>query len=238
MNEPIISSITIFLPTRKGSERVKNKNTRPFSHYKKGGLLELKLKQLLNIENCNEIILSSDDPVCLRIGENFKKSNNKLRIIKRPDILAQSDTDLVDLINHASDVSSSDHILWTHVTSPFITDSDYRKAIELYFINRKDGYDSLMSVKKITNYVWNRKRNDIINRKTNEKWPRTQDLETLYEINNGIFITSKKIYFYKHDRIGEKPFLHEMNEIKSFDIDWESDFYWAEKLINILNHSF
>ena len=38
--------IAFFLPTRKGSERVKSKNTRPFAGIE-GGLVENKIKQLL-----------------------------------------------------------------------------------------------------------------------------------------------------------------------------------------------
>ena len=37
--------IAFFLPTRKGSERVKNKNTRPFAG-SEGGLVENKIKHL------------------------------------------------------------------------------------------------------------------------------------------------------------------------------------------------
>lgn len=37
--------VAFFLPTRKGSERVKNKNTRPFAG-DEGGLVEIKIKQL------------------------------------------------------------------------------------------------------------------------------------------------------------------------------------------------
>lgn len=37
--------IAFFLPTRKGSERVKSKNTRPFAGIE-GGLVENKIKQL------------------------------------------------------------------------------------------------------------------------------------------------------------------------------------------------
>ena len=40
------NKIAFFLPTRKGSERVKNKNTRPFANIE-GGLVENKLRQLL-----------------------------------------------------------------------------------------------------------------------------------------------------------------------------------------------
>ena len=55
-----MDKIAFFLPTRKGSERVKNKNTRPFAGIE-GGLIENKIRQLLCCEKIDEIILSTND---------------------------------------------------------------------------------------------------------------------------------------------------------------------------------
>ena len=52
--------IAFFLPTRKGSERVKSKNTRPFAGIE-GGLVENKIKQLLATKHIDEILFSSND---------------------------------------------------------------------------------------------------------------------------------------------------------------------------------
>jgi len=32
------------------------------------------------------------------------------------------------------------------------------------------------------------------------------------------------------DRIGRHPFLYEQDKIKSIDIDWPDDFYFAERM--------
>ena len=42
--------ISIFLPLRKGSKRVKNKNLKPLPNFKQG-LTELKIKQLRKFKN-------------------------------------------------------------------------------------------------------------------------------------------------------------------------------------------
>lgn len=47
--------VAFFLPTRKGSERVKNKNTRPFAG-DEGGLVEIKIKQLFATKHIDEIL--------------------------------------------------------------------------------------------------------------------------------------------------------------------------------------
>lgn len=58
------------MPTRKGSERVKNKNTRPFAGMD-GGLIENKIKQLLGTKLIDEIILSTNDEKCMEVAQNM-----------------------------------------------------------------------------------------------------------------------------------------------------------------------
>ena len=61
-----MDKIAFFLPTRKGSERVKNKNTRPFAGMD-GGLIENKIRQLLGTKLIDEIILSTNDEKCMEV---------------------------------------------------------------------------------------------------------------------------------------------------------------------------
>ena len=219
--------ISVFLPTRKGSERVLNKNTRDFAG-EQGGLLKLKLIELLGSKKISEIVLSTNDASSIKVAEQF--SDARLNIVQRPEYLALSSTSLQDLVKYVPGVCKNEHILWTHVTSPFVETSDYDKIISDYFFNLNKGYDSLMSVKAIRNFIWDKDLNDIINRNNNEKWPRTQDLKVLYEIDSAVFISSNINYTKFKDRIGSQPFLYELDSIKSFDVDWEEDFKLAEVL--------
>ena len=225
--------VSIFLPTRAGSERIANKNTRNFAKVK-GGLLSIKLNQLLSLSNVKEVILSTNDEASIEVAQNFL-SNPKLKLIQRPDHLAQSLTNLTDLVEYVPTICSSEHILWTHVTSPLVNAVDYETAINLYFEKMSENYDSLMSVKEIQNYVWSKKENKVSNRKDDDfkKWPRTQDLEKVYEVNSAIFIASKKIYKKENDRIGKKPYLLIHSFLQSIDVDWEEDFKIAEKLYEL-----
>jgi N-acylneuraminate cytidylyltransferase len=221
--------VSVFLPVRKGSKRIENKNTKPFSIYK-GGLLELKLKQLLEIENIGEIILSTNDPEAINVAKSLGVGDKKFVIKKRPKHLAQDNTDLSDLVAHVPQVTNREHILWTHVTSPFVTSSTYKEIINCYFEATSNNYDSLMSVSTLQNFVWDKEINDIINRVNEFKWPRTQDLKTLYEVNSAAFMASKNIYNEYNDRIGESPYLFELGKIEAIDIDWHEDFKIAEMI--------
>ena len=216
--------LAFFLPTRKGSERVINKNTRPFAGIE-GGLVENKIKQLLNTKLIDEIIFSSNDDICIAVAEKFKDS--RLKIIERPTALCLSSTNLQDLICYVPTVTDADHILWGHVTTPLCGSDQYDAGIKLYMEKLDEGYDSLVGVTELKNFLLNRE-GKLVNNTTDIPWPRTQDLEALYPINHTMFLAKREVYVEQKNRIGKKPLLHVMDEFHSFDIDWPDDFAIAE----------
>ena len=223
--------IAFFLPTRKGSERVKNKNTRPFADIE-GGLVENKIKQLLSTKHIDEILFSSNDEMCIAIAEKYT-SDSRLRIIPRPNELCLSTTNLQDLICYVPTITNADHILWGHVTTPLVEAKVYDTAIEQYLSKIIKGYDSLVSVKELKIFLLNQE-GKLVNNTTNIPWPRTQDLEPLYEINHAIFLAKRSVYTEQKNRIGQKTLLYIMDEIHSKDIDWEEDFKIAEIMYKTL----
>lgn len=224
--------IAFFLPTRKGSERVKNKNTRPFAGIE-GGLMENKIRQLISSKMLDEIILSTNDEMCMDIAQKYTK-DSRIKIIPRPDSLCLSSTNLQDLICYVPTITGAEHILWGHVTTP-ITDADeYDKGISYYYSKLAEGYDSLVGVTELKNFLLNKK-GVLVNNTTPIPWPRTQDLEPLYEINHTMFIAKREVYEKQKNRIGQKPLLYIMDKVHSFDIDWEEDFALTEIVYNNIN---
>ncbi len=220
-----MNKVIAFLPCRQGSQRVKNKNIKPFSGIEKG-LIYIKLTQLLKVEKIKQIVVSTNDIEVKRIAETFK--NSKIIIDNRSEELASSETSTDDLIKYVPHIINSGIVLWTHVTSPFVDENIYNDMIEKYFEN-KDKVDSLMSVTKLQKFLWNN--HEPINYdRSIEKWPRTQTIEPIYEINSGVFIANIDIYKTLEDRVGNKPYLYELSEKEAFDIDWEDDFDIAEVL--------
>lgn len=220
-----MEKIAFFLPTRKGSERVKNKNTRPFAGIE-GGLVENKIKQILSTKKVDEILFSSNDEKCLEVAQRYS-FDSRMKIIERPDYLCLSSTNLQDLICYVPTITDADHILWGHVTTPLAGADEYDKAIDLYLSRLKEGYDSLVGVTELKNFLLNEE-GKLINNTTNIPWPRTQDLQPLYEINHTIFLAKREVYTEQKNRLGKKVLLHVMDEICSKDIDWEDDFKIAE----------
>lgn len=219
--------MAFFLPARKGSERVADKNTRPFAGTE-GGLIEIKLRQLLDTELVDEVILSTNDRKCMDIAGRHA-SDGRLRIVPRPEGLCLGSTDLQDLIRYVPTITEAEHILWGHATTPLCGAREYDEGIRVYLSRLREGYDSLVGVKELRNFLFD-KDGKLTNNTTGVPWPRTQDLEVLYEVNHTMFLAGREVYAERENRIGERPFLHVMDGIRSFDIDWEEDFAVAEAL--------
>lgn len=219
---------SFFLPTRKGSERVKNKNTRPFAGIE-GGILRVKLQQLLQVERVKDIIVSTNDPETIEVAQSF--GSDRIKVIERPEYLCLSSTVIEDFINYIPTVVDAEHIFWVHATAPFADKEVLESALDAYEqqVLESKQYDSLLSVTKIQQFLWSDKQNKCVNYDRSQvKWPRTQDLEPLYEINHAFYINSKENYLKYHDRIGMKPMMFELDKIHSFDIDWDDDFELAQ----------
>lgn len=225
--------ICFFLPTRKGSQRVKSKNTRPFSGIE-GGILELKLKQLMGSKLLSNIILSTNDELSMEIAARLDPGQERIKVIVRPDHLCLDTTALTDLIAYVPEIVSEGHIIWGHTTTPFVAAEDYDKGIDLYFSKLEEGHDSLISVMPLQNFLLDSEARVFNYDAGKNRWPRTQDLPVLYEVNHAMFITSRDMYIKEKNRVGSKPFLYEQDKIKSFDIDWVDDFLIAEAIYDKL----
>lgn len=213
-----------FIPCRAGSERVKNKNTRPFGGLQ-NGLLELKLRQFQRVKALDKIIISSNDPIVLDYAEKFSvQEDPRIIPLPRPDVYGSSSTSMGAFIkDYISHLSEDGHLFWTHVTHPFVTASVYEKAIEKYSTKLDEGYDCLVSATKIQKFLW-RGGQPFNYDNSIERWPRSQDLEPVFEINHAIYAIPFQVMREVGDRVGNKPYFFEMAESDAMDIDWEDQF--------------
>jgi len=222
--------VTAFLPCRAGSQRVPHKNTRPFAD-RADGLLGIKLEQLLSCQALDAVVLSTNDPEVEAIAApHIARSGGKLRLDRRPDHLCSSATSTDEVIAYLPTVIPEGDVVWTHVTSPFFAAPDYSAAIATYRAARDAGsHDSLMGVTSLKTFIWNATAPVNYDRAA-EKWPRTQTLAPLYEVNSAIFIADAATYRAQGDRIGTTPLLYAIPKDKTVDVDWEEDFVIAAEL--------
>ncbi len=220
MNLPIIAII----PIKHNSVRVPGKNFRNFNG---NPLYVFIVNIVLKSKYITEVIIDTNSQI-VKDGINiYFKGNNKITVYDRPEYLCSGDTPMNDvLINVITKLSlKADFYVQTHTTNPLLTTETLDNAIELFIEKRKNGYDSLFSVKSLQMRLYREENNKIIalNHNPNELIP-TQNLEPLYEENSCIYIFTKDRLIERNHRIGYNPILFKMNDIESQDIDTEYDF--------------
>lgn len=220
--------VTAFLPCRMGSERVPKKNIRPFGTFS-SGLVEIKLQQLLSAQEIDRVVLSTNDAEIISFAEKIDH-RAKLFVHKRAEELSSSQTSTDSLVAHARSLIGSGHILWTHVTSPFVSAMAYDEAVVAYKKALENGHDSLMTTSVLRSFIWTQE-GPINYDRTVEKWPRTQTLPALHEVNSAVFLAHCDVYEHCSDRIGNNPYLMPLDKVTAFDIDWEDDFRLAEQML-------
>ena len=231
---------TIFIGVRSGSTRSLNKNTKAFLP-DGTSLLENRILQAREV-SCDEIIISTNCPICRGQASSLQNHDNRIKVIKRPQDLCKNTTLVSDIMKHIADAASNKTIMWTHVTSPFICPIDMNNAFKIF--EEKNKFDSVVSVNKIQNFIWHKSQKKVINNlNKNNKWPNTQDLFPLYEINHAFYVCSSDL-LKKGERVGKNPFLYECEGESRLDIDYEQDFAFGQliaknskktRLLNTLN---
>ncbi len=226
---------TLFVPCRRGSERVPDKNTRPFAGHE-GGLLGLKLDQLEATRGFDRIVVDSNDPLVLeRAGRRQRtwKGDAALEVRERPDHLGASATTTDALIAYALTTIDGDELAWTHVTSPFCGAASYERMLAAWDEAPRDRHDSMMAVHPIRSFVWSASgplNYERHGQKTELRWPRTQDVTPVYDVCSALFLVPLRVGRILGDRIGRSPMLFELGRLEAIDIDWDEDFRVAEAL--------
>ena len=225
--------ISIFIPIRSGSKRIKNKNFKALPHLK-FGLTQLKLIQIKKLRhiirkkgNFNfkkfEIIVSSN---CKKV-KRFVKQYNWIKLHERNSKLSTDDS-VDELIKEVPKICSGKYILWTHVTSPLFDQKDYYSFLKDFFrLRRSKKILSAFSADKIQKFLFSKKKKKWISHNIkNRKWPRTQDLNILYYANSAAFMASKNVYLKFNNRLCNSPFpiTTKLNQESGFDVDNIEDF--------------
>jgi len=213
--------IVALVPMRHSSERVPGKNYRDFA----GKPLFFHIVESLSQSKLiNSIVIDTDSK---SIIELVKQNFPQLIILERPDHLKDGSVPMNDVLLNITNQVPADFYLQTHSTNPIMSAKTIDAGINS-FIDNYPMYDSLFSVTKKKVRYW-----DVLARPINHNQNillRTQDLPPIYEENSCMYIFSKEILMNKHNRIGDRPYLFEMDEIEAQDIDVELNFKVAEFL--------
>ena len=215
-----MNKLIAVIPIRKGSQRVKHKNFKPF-----GGknLLIHKIEILKKLDFIDEIIVNTDSDKAISIAKKLG-----VKYFKRDAYFASSQCVNSEFWKNVADNTKSEFIMFTNCTSPLIKLSTYKDIISLSkkFID-KNKFDSINTVTEVKEFLF--KDNKPINFKLN-KAPNSQNLPSIVKLNFAINILKTKQMSSGKSLIGKKPYLYKLNEIEGLDINTEYEFSFAEFL--------
>ena len=152
-----------------------------------------------------------------------------VKFIKRPEYLDTDQCNCNDIICEFVKSVDADIYCVSHVTGPFTKSSSIDACIEAV---RNGQYDSAFLAKGMKEFLW--QNNQALNFDI-QNFPRTQDLEPIYSEAPGAYVFPKKTFLKYRRRVGIHPYIHEVDEIESRDIDYPVDFIIANAIyMNIL----
>ena len=218
-----------FLPLKGHSERVPNKNLKPFAGRP---LYHRVAETLLSSNYIDKILIDTDSE---KIKEDVRKSfGDKLTLVDRPKHLCGGSVSMNKITAYdMQQVPEYNHFILTHCTTPLLKKETLETAIKKYLENLEQ-FDSLFSVTELYVRLWDKDFKPINHDPQNLL--RTQDLDPIYEENAAIYIFSRDSFNNNNqNRIGKNPQLFPMNKLEAVDIDYPEDFILAETLYKILN---
>ena len=215
--------IVALVPMRHHSQRVPGKNYRPLAGKP---LFHHILDTLKACPEINQIVVDTDSPIVM---EGVAKFYPEVVLFERPEELRGDSVPMNEILMHDTAQIVADFYLQTHSTNPLLRSETISKAIHA-LIGNYPAYDSLFAATRLQSRLW-----DELTRPINHNPAillQTQDLPPVYEENSCIYIFTRQNLEARRNRLGERPYLFEMDRDEAWDIDEELDFLIADILLS------
>ncbi len=220
--------ILAFIPARKGSKEIKNKNIKKFNGKP---LIEWTIKSALLCKLISNVVVSTDCPKISRISKRLG-----VNVVKRPKRISGDKASVESAIKHYLMKSSSSFktIVLLSPTSPLRKSSDIENALKEF---KSKKLDSCFSVSALTDFlIWkkNNKTKKLVSINYNFKNRGTrQDRDQNYLENGSIYIFKTKIFKQKNNRISGKIGMYFMDFWQSLELDRKKDWKLLETIQKI-----
>jgi CMP-N-acetylneuraminic acid synthetase len=217
-----LKKIVALVPMRHHSLRVPGKNYRTLAGKP---LYTYILGTLLDCPEISQVVVDTDSPV---IMEGIRTGFPQVAVVERPLHLRADTIPTNEILLHDTSLFPADLYLQTHSTNPLLRPETVSSSIRTLLENFP-AYDSLLSVTRFQTRLW-----DSLARPINHNAAillRTQDLPPIYEENSCIYIFSRETLVLKRNRLGERPYMFEIDRAEAWDIDEELDFQIADLLL-------
>ena len=221
-------SYVAIIPVKHSSERVHAKNFREFSDGK--SILDIKIQQLKNSNEFEQIFVSSDSPDAVKACEYYDVKF-LLRDAKFCDNVAPW-SDVIHEVVKSLPVPDETNIAWCHTVTPIF--SRFSEAINLYEeAIKNDSYNGLVAVTQCKEFIL-----DELATPVNYSWgpwhKYSQHLKKYYFVSGALFLSTKSEMIRNRYVISTKPKMFITTPQESVDIDTEFDFEFAQYIYSKL----
>ncbi|MEJ5203372.1 MAG: acylneuraminate cytidylyltransferase family protein [Anaerolineales bacterium] len=214
--------IVALVPMRHHSQRVIGKNYRPLAGKP---LFHHILHTLQAVPEISQIVVDTDSP---EIAQGLAEHFPAVVYLERPEYLRADAIPMNEILLYDTAQVPADLYLQTHSTNPLLRAETISRAIQTLLANFP-AYDSLFSVTRMRTRLW-----DALARPINHNpniLLQTQDLPPIYEENSCIYLFTRQTLEQRRNRLGERPYLFEIDRAEAWDIDEELDFLVADLLL-------
>ncbi len=216
-------TIKSLILSRKGSQRVPSKNTRPFAG---SSLLEIKIKQAKRLEAkglIDGVVVNTNDETAIEIAKKYN-----CEVIKRDEYYCTNEISANELHTHLGETFTADIIMLTNTTSPLVSDETLERAIKEYWEKVENGpYNSLNACHIVKEFLWLDRK--ALNYDPDNK-PRSQDLPEILSLDSAVDIIESRQMIKDRSFVGKNPYFFMVDEIEGKEIDWPEDFEICELL--------
>lgn len=212
--------ITAVIPIRSGSQRVKDKNLRPFANT---NLMELKIKTLLQVPELTSIVVNTNSEEAIDIVN--KSYSGGVKIHRREEYYASSKCSGSEFFRHLGEVTDTDIFIYCPCTSPFVKPKTISQCIKTFL--ESGDCDCVSTVSSVKEFLW------LDGKPVNydpQHAPNSQDLPDIVALNFGTTVVRRDDLIKNSNIIGKSPKFVITSDIEAIDIDTPLDFYIAEQI--------
>ena len=135
------------------------------------------------------------------------------------------------LFDFCKKIDSSEIVVLTHVTSPFLKKQTILDAVDVLQSNKKA--KSIHSVQQVQDFVWLKKGNEAIPINfCTDRVQRTQDLSPMLISKGAFFIARAKDILGQRSRLPEPVLFFPLDHLQALEIDNFGDLEFARILGN------
>ncbi len=217
--------ISIIIPVREGSTRVKEKVFLPLCNNL--NLLEWKIDQLLNIQKSNKIIVSSNSDSLKQIALNMGVEYHD----RRDYLCVGHQASFSEVITGIVKDIQTKHFAWITVVVPLMSPNEYFEAFNTYLdeVVNKQKFDSLFTANLIKEYLW--KEHSPLNYEASKNHTISQELPDIYKLTNGLYMRDKATTLAEGYFLGKNPKIQVVSKMAGIDIDEWEDYQFVKAML-------